>query len=66
MLIGASNHFSTPVLMAAVVWPGQYQKYYTKHTKVEALKVTGKVTESLEAGTLEAQIIDCVKFWELS
>ena len=49
-------------MMDTLVWPEQYQKYYTELSTAEALRVTGKVAESFGVCTLEAQAIEKVAF----
>ena len=65
-MLNLSDHSG---MMDTVVWPEQYQKYYTELSTVdersftaEALRVTGKVAESFGVCTLEANVIEKVEF----
>lgn len=58
-MLNLSNHSG---MMDTVVWPEQYQKYYTDFSTAEALRVTGKVAESFGVCTLKASAIKKVEF----
>jgi len=59
LMLNLSDHRG---MMDVVVWPEQYQKFYTQLATAEALRITGKVAESFGVCSLEAKEIEKVEF----